>query len=170
MKNWIPVPGSKKETIIKLALEQFKEKGYEGVNIKDLAKEANMTTGVIYHHFGSKAQLYSVIRQDVEQRIIDRMEGAADTVSDPVNKLKMALVTGLDATIKLRVGRLLCEENPHAADKIEEFVLQLLEGTIAGLEFIVLPSWRSILAAIENEKIDLGQGRELIAWLFQKKL
>ncbi|MGG4167542.1 helix-turn-helix domain-containing protein [Rossellomorea vietnamensis] len=170
MKNWIPVPGSKKETIIRLALEQFKEKGYEGVNIKDLAKEANMTTGVIYHHFGSKAKLYTVIRHDVEQRIIDRMEGAADTVNDPVKKLETAFLAGLDATLKLNVGRLLCEDNPHAIDKIEEFVQHLLKGTVKGLEFIVLSSWRSVLEAIENEKIDPSEGRKLLSWLFQKKM
>ncbi|UTE78874.1 TetR/AcrR family transcriptional regulator [Rossellomorea sp. KS-H15a] len=170
MKNWIPVPGSKKETIIRLALEQFKEKGYEGVNIKDLAKEANMTTGVIYHHFGSKAQLYTVIRHDVEQRIIDRMEGAADTVIDPVKKLETALLAGLDASIKLNVCLLLSEENPHSIDKIEEFVLHLLEETITGLEFIVLPSWRSILEAVENNKIDQDHGRKLLMWLFHKKM
>ena len=164
------MPGSKKETIIRLALEQFKEKGYEGVNIKDLAKEANMTTGVIYHHFGSKAQLYTVIRHDVEQRIIDRMEGAADTVSNPEKKLETAFLAGLDATMKLNVGRLLCEENPHGSDKIEEFVQHLLKGTISGLEFIVLPSWRSILEAVENEKIDQNHGRKLLTWLFQKKM
>jgi AcrR family transcriptional regulator len=170
MKNWIPVPGSKKETIIRLALEQFKKKGYEGVNIKDLAKEANMTTGVIYHHFGSKAQLYTVIRHDVEQRIIDRMEGATDTVNDPEKKLETAFLAGLDATFKLNVARLLCEENPHSIDKIEEFVQHLLKGTVKGLEYIILPSWRSILEAVENEKINQSEGRKLLSWLFQKKM
>lgn len=129
-----------------------------------------MTTGVIYHHFGSKAQLYTVIRHDVEQRIIDRMEGAADTVSNPEKKLETAFLAGLDATMKLNVGRLLCEENPHGSDKIEEFVQHLLKGTISGLEFIVLPSWRSILEAVENEKIDQNHGRKLLTWLFQKKM
>ena len=170
MKNWIPIPGSKKETIIRLALQQFNERGYEGVNIKELAKTAEMTTGVIYHHFGSKANLYTVIRNDVEQRIIDRMEGAADAVNNPDKKVEIAILSGFDATVKLKMCRLLSEENPHGADKIEEFIQSLVKPSITGLDLILLPSWRSILEAVENEKVDYNQGKKLLTWLFQNTM
>ena len=84
MKEWIPIPGSNKEKIIKVALEEFSLKGYQGVNITDLANKADMTTGAIYHHFGSKAKLYEIIRMDMEQRMIDRMEGAASLFDQKV--------------------------------------------------------------------------------------
>ena len=167
MKNWIPVPGSKKETIIRLALEEFNKKGYEEVNIKELAKKANMTTGVIYHHFGSKANLYTLIRNDVEQRILDRMEGAITNIEDTV-PLEVALLSGYDATLKLEVCKLLSEANPHGSDKISEFIQQLCIDHIVGLEHILIPSWRSLLQAVEQEKVSPEQGRNLLRWFFTK--
>ena len=39
-----------------------------------------MTTGALYHHFGSKIDLYRFVRADVDQRVLDRMAGAAEAV------------------------------------------------------------------------------------------
>lgn len=30
-----------------------------------------------YHHFGSKQGLYAVVREELERRVVDRMDGAA---------------------------------------------------------------------------------------------
>lgn len=54
MKNFIPIPGTNREKILRIALEEFSEKGYKGINITELAQKADITTGAIYHHFGSK--------------------------------------------------------------------------------------------------------------------
>lgn len=170
MKNWIPIPGSKKDIIIQLALNAFNEKGYEEVNIKDLAKEAGMTTGVIYHHFGSKATLYTVIRNDIEQRIIDRMEGAVELFKGDLEKVEAALTTGFNSSIKLAVCRLLCEENQHGNDKIEEYIKSLCDGLLPGLPFILMPAFRSVLQAYLQEKLTVEEGKELLTWLCKKEL
>ncbi len=41
-----------------------------------MSAAAEVTTGALYHHFGSKLGLYTFVRDDVERRLLDRMEGA----------------------------------------------------------------------------------------------
>ncbi len=67
---------SAKGRLVLAALEAFGRSGYEAVHVGALAAAAETTTGPLYHHFGSKLGLYSFVRADVEQRVVDRMEGA----------------------------------------------------------------------------------------------
>lgn len=169
MKEWIPIPGSNKEKIIKVALEEFSLTGYQGVNITELASKANMTTGAIYHHFGSKAKLYEMIRTDMEQRVIDRMEGAASLFDQKDKALEVALVTGLNFAVKMNICKLLSEEKSYNhKDDIEEFLTTMCLKENLPLEVVVVSSWRSILKSIFENRITLEQGIELIRWLFKR--
>ncbi|QTD43010.1 TetR/AcrR family transcriptional regulator [Sporosarcina sp. Te-1] len=171
MKEWIPIPGTNKDTLIKVALEEFCSHGYQGVNITELAKIAEMTTGAIYHHFGSKANLYEVIRTEMEQRVIDRMEGAASLFDEPEEALQAALLTGLDAAVKLNICKLLSEELPYdKEDRIEAFFSTLyIHDRDLPVEMILISSWRSILKGISTDQISSSQGKDLIKWIFNKK-
>ena len=77
MREWIPVPGTSKARLVSTALERFGARGYEAVGVSELATTAGVTTGSLYHHFGSKLGLYEVVREEAERRVLDRMEGAA---------------------------------------------------------------------------------------------
>ncbi|MBS4201692.1 helix-turn-helix transcriptional regulator [Bacillus sp. FJAT-49732] len=168
MKEWIPIPGSNKEKIIKAAIEEFSLKGYQEVNIAELANKADMTTGAIYHHFGSKAKLYEIIRMDMEQRMVDRMEGAASLFDQEGKALEAALITGLNFSVKMNLCKLLSEEKPYSnVDKIEEFITNMLKSENLPLEIILISSWRSILNAISKDQITHEQGRDLVKWLFK---
>ena len=168
MKKWIPIPGSNKEKIIKVAIEEFSLKGYQEVNITEVANKADMTTGAIYHHFGSKANLYKIIRMDMEQRMIDRMEGAASLFDQEAKALEAALITGLNFSVKMNICKLLSEEKPYSnKDKIEEFITTMLQNENLPLDIVVISSWRSILNAIYKDQITLEEGIELVKWLFK---
>lgn len=168
MKKWIPIPGSNKEKIIKVALKEFSLKGYKAVNIAELAAMADMTTGVVYHHFGSKAKLYEIVRNDMEQRMVDRMEGAAFLFDHEEEALEAALITGLNFAVKMNICKLLSEEKPYThQDKIEEFLTNMLQKANLPLDIVVLSSWRSILKSITEERITPEQGKSLLKWLFR---
>lgn len=170
MKEWIPIPGTSKDTLIKVALEEFSVKGYKEVNITELAKKADMTTGAVYHHFGSKSNLYEVIRTEMEQRVIDRMEGAASLFTEPEEAVKAALITGLDSAVKFNICKLISEELPYEKkDKIGEFLSSLIKkDQELPIEILLLSSWRSILKEISTNQLSLQQGKELINWIFKK--
>jgi len=46
-----------KNKLIDSALRVFSEKGYDSSTIKDIAREAEVTDGLIYHYFNSKEEL-----------------------------------------------------------------------------------------------------------------
>ena len=169
MKEWIPIPGTNKDALLKAALEEFSNKGYEGANITELASKANMTTGAVYHHFGSKANLYEVIRSEMEQRILDRMEGAVSLFEeDTLRALEAALITGLDFAVKQQICRLVSEIPPyHKQDKIKLYLASVHPCDMP-VELMLISSWRSLLMAIANDEIDVNQGKSLIKWLFKK--
>lgn len=170
MREWIPIPGTNKDTLIKVALEEFSVKGYNGVNITEMAKKANMTTGAVYHHFGSKSQLYEVIRTDLEQRIIDRMEGAASLFEEADEAMKAALITGINFAVKQNICKLMSEEYPYnKMDRIEEFLSAINTNKKLPVEIMLISSWRSILKGLANKQLTQKQGKELVEWIFKRE-
>jgi TetR/AcrR family acrAB operon transcriptional repressor len=47
-----------KQNLLAAGLEVFSRKGYRATRVEDIARQANVTTGAIYHHFGGKSALY----------------------------------------------------------------------------------------------------------------
>src|SRR5687768_4647118 len=128
MREWIPVPGSSKARLARTALERFGAAGYEAVNVADLAAGAGVTTGSLYHHFGSKLGLYAVVREEAERRVLDRMEGAAAARAGdgPAAATRAALLVGFDYLAAQGLARLLAEPHPRAAaDPVEAFLDRL---------------------------------------------
>ncbi len=51
----------KQETIIKAALEVFRNYGYSKTRMADVARKAGVSYGLVYHYFGSKEVLFDTI-------------------------------------------------------------------------------------------------------------
>ena len=52
---------SKMEIVIEIAKELFAEKGYDNTSMADICKKANVSKGLIYHHFSSKEELLRAV-------------------------------------------------------------------------------------------------------------
>ena len=50
-----------RQDLLDAALTVFSQKGYTATRLEDVARAAGVTRGAIYHHFGSKAELYSAL-------------------------------------------------------------------------------------------------------------
>ncbi len=64
----------RKRRIIDTALQLFSENGYDKTSIRDIAKHAHMSLGLLYNYFASKEQLLEAIVQegvDDLQRALD---------------------------------------------------------------------------------------------------
>jgi AcrR family transcriptional regulator len=57
-----------KETIISVALKLFSEKGYEGVGVRDIAKEIGVRESALYKHFSGKQDIFNSILKNIECR------------------------------------------------------------------------------------------------------
>ena len=53
----------RKQEIMQAALELFVSKGYVATKITDIAKRANISTGLMFHYFESKENLYEELIQ-----------------------------------------------------------------------------------------------------------
>jgi len=51
-------PTSNQQRILDAAKRLFLTKGYNGSNLRDIAREAKVSMGGIYHHFASKQEIY----------------------------------------------------------------------------------------------------------------
>jgi AcrR family transcriptional regulator len=153
MREWIPVPGTSKARLVSTALEQFGTHGYEAVGVTELAATAGVTTGSLYHHFGSKLGLYGVVREEAERRVLDRMEGAAAArAGDEAPAVaRAALLVGFDYVAGQRLARLLAEPHPQPApDPVESFLERLTDQGATPVARLLAAAWRAALAALAD--------------------
>jgi len=65
-----------RERILDVGRRCFGELGYESTTNKYLSGRAGITTGAIYHYFGSKLEIYVAVHDDVQDRVYRRFEEA----------------------------------------------------------------------------------------------
>ena len=54
----------RREDILSASLFLFAEKGFHGTSMRDIAREADITEGLIYHYFASKRDLFRAIIEE----------------------------------------------------------------------------------------------------------
>ena len=54
----------RREDILQASLHLFAEKGFHGTSMRDIARSANITEGLIYHYFESKRDLFHAIIEE----------------------------------------------------------------------------------------------------------
>ena len=74
-----------KQRIIEYATQEFLEKGFLNANLRDIAKNAQVTTGAIYNHFGSKDNLFHEIVGDVAEEFFNIFDSAHNRYKSVTN-------------------------------------------------------------------------------------
>jgi AcrR family transcriptional regulator len=148
MQEWIPIPGTAKARLVEAAVHQFETAGYDAVNVTELAAKAGVTTGSLYHHFGSKLGLYLVVRNEMERRIVERMEGAAAASPGP-GAARAALLVAFDAAVRFNVCRILAEPVPiERDDPVETTLRALVPRRLGAAGAVLAAAWRAALLAV----------------------
>jgi AcrR family transcriptional regulator len=151
MPEWVPVPGSAKDRLIRAAMHEFERDGFEASSVTAIAAKAGVTTGSLYHHFGSKLDLYLLVRTDVERRIADRMEGAVASVESGRSAVRAALVVGFDAAVRFDACRLLGEPTPSdRPDVIQDTLAAALPADVASGGAVLAAAWRAALQQVAD--------------------
>lgn len=164
MRNWVPVSSSPKGRLALVAVREFGARPFDEVTVGELAAAADVTTGALYHHFGSKLGLYLFVRDDVEQRLLDRMEGAMEAAGDGPNgsAAVTALLVGFDFAV--RAGFLHILDAPPAGAQHDRLA-ELLSARTASVSPILGPvlaaAWRAALLAVA-EGAEAGQARDAL--------
>jgi TetR/AcrR family acrAB operon transcriptional repressor len=79
-----------RQKLLDAALTVFSQKGYTATRLEDVARVAGVTRGAIYHHFGSKAELYSALIEEankVGNSAIDRAVSEGGSFIEIVSRI-----------------------------------------------------------------------------------
>jgi TetR/AcrR family transcriptional repressor of nem operon len=83
-----------RERILEAAAQRFRERGFEGIGVADLMKEAGLTHGGFYGHFSSKEDLIAEASARALAQSLARWGKVADRASgDPLSALAGAFLT-----------------------------------------------------------------------------
>lgn len=84
-----------RNTLLDAALAVFQRKGYADSRLEDVAEEAGVTRGAIYHHFGGKVELYNALVEERFLRANRVWEEAGKAGGTPLQILRRMMVTAL---------------------------------------------------------------------------
>ena len=166
MPEWVPVSTSSRGRLAEAALTAFGAHAFDEVGVVDLARSADTTTGSLYHHFGSKLGLYAFVREDVERRVLDRMQGAAAAAGGSGGaRVSAALLVAFDYAVDSGFARMLTIPLPsRPEDPLENFVATVLRDGDAPYGDVLVAAWRAALEFV-NRGGDAAAARRALASL-----
>lgn len=119
-----------KKRLLHCAREVFAECGYHGGTIAEIVRRAEVSTPVLYHHFGSKAGIYRAAVQDISELLREargERTGAPGTLRDNLDLMLRSAIDIHDTDPQL--ARFLLTARVEAARDPE------LLGTIELIEY-----------------------------------
>ncbi len=90
----------------------FGRNGFAATSVDDLAREARVTTGALYHHFPTKTALFETVFEGVHAEMLEASGRAAAGASDELEALSVGFEAFLDAVLEPDVQRILITDAP----------------------------------------------------------
>jgi AcrR family transcriptional regulator len=87
--------GRTRALIREVALQSFRERGYDATTIRLIAQEAGVSVGTTNYHFASKNDLVQELYLDVQLAHRDAVSPLLSTTDDLVDRLALVFRTGL---------------------------------------------------------------------------
>ncbi len=99
----------------------FGRRGFAETSVEDLATEARVTTGALYHHFPTKTALFEVVFEELHAELLALAARVAAGAGDETERLVSGFAAFLDAMLRADVQRILVSDAP-AVLGLERFV------------------------------------------------
>lgn len=115
---------STEERILATAEKLFARNGYDAVSTKQLAADAGVTIGALYHHFSSKEALYEAATKRVFSRRSAPPKKLLESTEPPERRLAQIVswfVSNIisDKNFGLLLQRELLDPRPHTAELVD---------------------------------------------------
>jgi len=109
--------------IVGAAVRLFAERGYEGVSVRDIAREAGTTHGLIRHHFGSKEGVWRVVVEAADAEYVGALRPVltAGVASDEDARAAFAAIVRGVVVVSARhpeIVRLLVREGVGGGERL----------------------------------------------------
>jgi AcrR family transcriptional regulator len=100
--------------LVRVARELFAQRGYAVVGTEEIVRQAGVTRGALYHHFGGKEDLFLAVFHELEAELTQRigaivMEAAA---TDPLEAMRAGAAAFLEAAREPAVQRITMIDAP----------------------------------------------------------
>ena len=133
-----------RERLLAAAERVFAKKGYYEAAVDEIVQESNTSKGSVYFHFPNKESLFLAVMDHLGNRLIQKVEQRVAEVTDPSQRLDVALTATLETLTKHRtISKLLLSKGtgmgPAFSRKRNEIFAQFV-ALITGLLDDVLPS------------------------------
>ena len=97
-----------REKLLEAAEKVFAKKGYYEAAVDEIVRQSSTSKGSVYFHFPTKESLLLAVMDHLGDRLIRRVEQKVAQVTDPTQRLDVALTTTLETLTKHRtLARLL---------------------------------------------------------------
>jgi TetR/AcrR family transcriptional regulator, fatty acid metabolism regulator protein len=129
----------RRKAILRAAVEVFSRKGFQGCRIADVAREAGVAYGLVYHYFKDKDELLGSVFESGWQGFLARVQAALSQQTDFESRIRSVVNVAFEAyrrdprgvkVLILEVGR---SPSGGAVNRGTEFarVLELAAGMFA---------------------------------------
>ncbi|WUI04431.1 TetR/AcrR family transcriptional regulator [Spirillospora sp. NBC_00431] len=82
-KGSAPLASERREHLVRLAAELFAEKGFQATTVRNIADEAGIQSGSLYHHFDSKESIADEILSSFFDEIMSAYRAVLDESGNP---------------------------------------------------------------------------------------
>jgi TetR/AcrR family transcriptional regulator, fatty acid metabolism regulator protein len=114
----------KRRRILDAAVRVFAGQGYDASRVGDIAKEAGVAYGLVYHYYESKEQVLEAVFREAWGRLLAAVALAEETGADASEQLelvvKIVLRTWRDDPDLVRLLVREVTRNPHIQDELDE--------------------------------------------------
>jgi TetR/AcrR family transcriptional regulator, fatty acid metabolism regulator protein len=116
--------GGKQSQILQAAVRVFAAQGYEATRVGDIATEAGVAYGLVYHYFGSKEAVLDAVFREAWGRLLAALAQAEQTGETAPEQLelvvKIVLRTWRDDPDLVRLLVREVTRSPHIQDELDE--------------------------------------------------
>jgi len=127
-----------RDAIMQSALELFTRKGYHGTSVSMIAKNAGVSTGLMYNYFGSKLELLEAIVQHGIGIISSEMSDI-DSISDPRKQITAMVESTLQVAMDdMHFWSLYFHimMQPDLPKNVQKIFADFIQGMFEGMEMV----------------------------------
>jgi AcrR family transcriptional regulator len=144
-----------RSALLRAARDLFAERGYAATGREEIAERAGVTRGALYHHFDSKADVFTAVVEQLQTDLVDRVVAASKPGRTAVEKLRRSCRAYIDASAEARTARILVDAPAVLGADVcramdAESCVPLLEGVfaLASAEGVALPGDPQVAALL----------------------
>jgi AcrR family transcriptional regulator len=145
----------KRNRIIKKGFELMCENGYYNTTIPDIAKNADVSVGIIYQYFNDKKDIFIEGVKDYSNNIMYPMLSILETTQIKINDLKSVMESMIDNFIKTHTISKKAHEELMAMSHLDEDVSNIFNNS-------ELEMTEKIVFLLENNNIHIINAREKV--------